>query len=222
MSILFKGKRLICTGAWLNPSNRHINNNTRWCLGNQTIKWNASFMVGCSKSVSSKYLFPQKTVGKIPINFCQSLVSPSLSLFKSSWIYFFGDPVIESMFFKMHFHLWWMVHLPDAVFLEAIMASQGTCRRVSHHLPFREITLLGCWRLEGKMKIQFFRQDKLKDRHLGIWRMYLKLQTTIFSWMFGETAIFHVKTWNHPTETTIYTWLFRVPGIHCFFSIQFF
>ena len=40
--------------------------------------------------------------------------------------------------------------------------------------------------------------------------------------MFGETAIFYVKIWNHPTETTIYTWLFRVPGIHWFFSIQFF
>ena len=28
----------------------------------------------------------------------------------------------------------------------------------------------------------------------------------------GETAIFHVKIWNHPTETTIFKWLFRVPG----------
>ena len=30
--------------------------------------------------------------------------------------------------------------------------------------------------------------------------------------MFGETTIFYVKIWNHPTETTKKTWLFRVPG----------
>ena len=28
----------------------------------------------------------------------------------------------------------------------------------------------------------------------------------------GETTIFHVKIWNHPIETTIYKWLFGVPG----------
>lgn len=32
----------------------------------------------------------------------------------------------------------------------------------------------------------------------------------------GETTIFHVKTWNHPTETTVERWLFRVPGSDCF------
>ena len=31
-------------------------------------------------------------------------------------------------------------------------------------------------------------------------------------WMFGETAICLIKIWNHPTETTIKTWMFRVPG----------
>ena len=30
--------------------------------------------------------------------------------------------------------------------------------------------------------------------------------------MFGETTIFYVKIWNHPIETTIYKWLFGVPG----------
>ena len=32
--------------------------------------------------------------------------------------------------------------------------------------------------------------------------MYLVPQTTSFKWMFGETTIFYVKVWNHPTETT--------------------
>ena len=30
--------------------------------------------------------------------------------------------------------------------------------------------------------------------------------------MFGETTISQVKVGNHPIETTIYTWLFRVTG----------
>ena len=30
--------------------------------------------------------------------------------------------------------------------------------------------------------------------------------------MFGETTIFFVKIWNHPIETSIYKWLFGVPG----------
>ena len=30
--------------------------------------------------------------------------------------------------------------------------------------------------------------------------------------MFGETTIFYIKIWNHPIETTIYEWLFGVPG----------
>ena len=30
--------------------------------------------------------------------------------------------------------------------------------------------------------------------------------------MFGETTIFYIKIWNHPIETTIYKWLFGVPG----------
>ena len=28
----------------------------------------------------------------------------------------------------------------------------------------------------------------------------------------GETTIFYVKVWNHPTETTIYKQMFQVPG----------
>ena len=34
----------------------------------------------------------------------------------------------------------------------------------------------------------------------------------------GETAIFYIKIWNHPIETTIYTWLFGVPGCQIDFS----
>ena len=30
--------------------------------------------------------------------------------------------------------------------------------------------------------------------------------------MFGETTIFYVMIWNHPVETSIYKWLFGVPG----------
>ena len=30
--------------------------------------------------------------------------------------------------------------------------------------------------------------------------------------MFGETTISYVKIWNPPIETTIYKWLFGVPG----------
>ena len=36
--------------------------------------------------------------------------------------------------------------------------------------------------------------------------------------MFGETTIFHVKIWNHPIETTIYKWLFGVPGKNLVFE----
>ena len=31
--------------------------------------------------------------------------------------------------------------------------------------------------------------------------------------MFGETTMFYIKIWNHPTETTIKKWMFRVPGM---------
>ena len=40
----------------------------------------------------------------------------------------------------------------------------------------------------------------------------LEPQTTMYKWTFGETTIFYIKIWNHPTETSIYKWLFRVPG----------
>ena len=42
--------------------------------------------------------------------------------------------------------------------------------------------------------------------------LHLEPQTTIYKWMFGETTIFYIKIWNHPTETSMYKWLFRVPG----------
>jgi len=28
----------------------------------------------------------------------------------------------------------------------------------------------------------------------------------------GATPMFHVKIWNHPIETAILKWMFRVPG----------
>ncbi len=43
--------------------------------------------------------------------------------------------------------------------------------------------------------------------------IYLEPQTTIYKQMFGETTISYVKIGNHPIETTIYKWLFGVPGI---------
>ena len=39
---------------------------------------------------------------------------------------------------------------------------------------------------------------------------------TIKKWMFGETTISYVKIGNHPIETTIYKWLFGVPGIYIY------
>ena len=46
----------------------------------------------------------------------------------------------------------------------------------------------------------------------GSTNIFLVPQTSSFKWMFGETTIFYVKIWNHPTETTIKKWMFRVPG----------
>ena len=40
----------------------------------------------------------------------------------------------------------------------------------------------------------------------------LEPQTTIKKWMFGETTISYVKIGNRPIATTIYGWLFGVPG----------
>jgi len=34
--------------------------------------------------------------------------------------------------------------------------------------------------------------------------------------MFGETAVFYVKDWNHPTETNIKKLMFTVPGMPYF------
>ena len=31
---------------------------------------------------------------------------------------------------------------------------------------------------------------------------------------FVKDMFFHLKIWNHPIETTIDKWMFRVPGIH--------
>ena len=44
----------------------------------------------------------------------------------------------------------------------------------------------------------------------------LEPQTTIYKLMFGETTIFYIKIWNHPIETIIYKWLFRVPGCNVY------
>ena len=41
---------------------------------------------------------------------------------------------------------------------------------------------------------------------------YMEPQTTNLKLMFGETTISYIKVWNHPIETTIYKWLFGVPG----------
>ena len=46
--------------------------------------------------------------------------------------------------------------------------------------------------------------------------IYLGPQTTSLKWMFGETTISYTKVWNHPIETTIYKWLFGVPGIYIY------
>ena len=43
---------------------------------------------------------------------------------------------------------------------------------------------------------------------------YLEPQTTSLKWMFGETTISYVKSWNdYPIETTIYKRLFPLPAI---------
>ena len=36
----------------------------------------------------------------------------------------------------------------------------------------------------------------------------------MFYWMFGETTISYGKIWNHPIETSIYKWMFQVPGLY--------
>ena len=53
--------------------------------------------------------------------------------------------------------------------------------------------------------------------------MYLELQTTICKWMFmfGETTIFYIKIWNHPIETSIYKWLFGLPGVYIICMVDF-
>ena len=38
------------------------------------------------------------------------------------------------------------------------------------------------------------------------------LNNPYFKWMLGETPVFHVMFWSHPTETTILKWMFWVPG----------
>ena len=45
-------------------------------------------------------------------------------------------------------------------------------------------------------------------------------EQTVFNGCFVEAPVFHVKIWNRPIETTIYTWIFGVPGAHmCFLSV---
>ena len=43
-------------------------------------------------------------------------------------------------------------------------------------------------------------------------RNFLEPQTTSLKWTFSETTVSYIKIWNHPIETTIYKWLFGVPG----------
>ena len=50
--------------------------------------------------------------------------------------------------------------------------------------------------------------------HLLIKNKSLEPQTTILYWMFVETTISYVKIWNHQIETTIYKWMFGVPGVY--------
>ena len=50
--------------------------------------------------------------------------------------------------------------------------------------------------------------------------IYLEPQTTIYKRMIGETTIFYIKIWNHPIETSIYKWLFGVPGSSLEFNHQ--
>ena len=38
--------------------------------------------------------------------------------------------------------------------------------------------------------------------------------------MFGETTVSRVKIGNHPIETTIYKWLFGVPGSDTIFAVH--
>ena len=42
---------------------------------------------------------------------------------------------------------------------------------------------------------------------------FLSMNICLEPQMFGETTISYVKVWNHPIETTIYKWLFGVPGL---------
>ena len=49
---------------------------------------------------------------------------------------------------------------------------------------------------------------------------HLEPQPTSLKWMFGEPTISDVKIWNHPIETTIKQWLFRVLGRCYFFGVK--
>ncbi len=48
---------------------------------------------------------------------------------------------------------------------------------------------------------------------LQTWSLQIFTWNPKQKWMFGETTISYVKIGNHPIETTIYKWLFAVPGI---------
>ena len=48
--------------------------------------------------------------------------------------------------------------------------------------------------------------------------IYLEPETTSLKWMFGDKDISYVKNWNRAIETTVYQWLFGVPGI-CMYII---
>ena len=54
-------------------------------------------------------------------------------------------------------------------------------------------------------------------------KIYKMLVNVSFPWILWDIYVYintwkskqplYVKIWNHPTETSIYKWLFRVPGI---------
>ena len=57
----------------------------------------------------------------------------------------------------------------------------------------------GSW---GEWRVAFLTKGKLVQLQIGVGLCFVK------------DMFFHLKIWNHPIETTIDKWMFRVPGIH--------
>ena len=64
----------------------------------------------------------------------------------------------------------------------------------------------------GEYPSYFFNKKSRVVNWHGSGIHHLEPQTTSLKLMFGETTISYVKICNHPIETTIYKWLFGVPG----------